>query len=80
MPGGNTARQPQKPTAQGAQPAQAAERRNNVINRKPHDTTVIRKPHDTTVIQKEMPMKHTDNRLYGITHNFATENYRRKSD
>ncbi len=71
MPGGNTARQPQKPTAQGAQPAQAAERRNNVINRKPHDTTVI---------QKEMPMKHTDNRLYGITHNFATENYRRKSD
>ena len=72
MPGGNTARQPQKPTAQGAQPAQAAERRNNVINR--------RKPHDTTVIQKEMPMKHTDNRLYGITHNFATENYRRKSD
>ena len=66
MPGGNTARQPQKPTAQGAQPAQAAERR--------------RKPHDTTVIQKEMPMKHTDNRLYGITHNFATENYRRKSD
>ena len=70
MPGGNTARQPQKPTAQGAQPAQAAERRNNVI----------RKPHDTTVIQKEMPMKHTDNRLYGITHNFATENYRRKSD
>ena len=44
----------------------------------------MRKPHDTTVIQKEMPMKHTDNRLYGITHNFATENgtesYRRKSD